>query len=162
MGIEVEAAVEYLGDIDHYESFAKTLTDPRSYAETLVDPLRKLGKHDRVTALMIYAGQNARDCWTFVMLPDSATASEYEDRFRMAFRDYFPITRAARDRKPAPQKVTVGTYEEFAAAGPRLERALSKAKGFKVLGIAIDPELGFTPGTAPLGFTRYCTRLIEV
>lgn len=162
VGIEVEAAVEYLGDIDHYESFAKTLKDPRPYAETLTAPLRKLGKHDRETALMIYAAQNARDCWTFVMLPDSSAASEYEARFRAAFQDYFPVTRPESDRKPGPRKVTIGTYEAFAAIGPRLERNLSKAKGFKVLGIAIDPDPGFTPGSAPLGFTRYCTRLIEV
>jgi hypothetical protein len=96
------------------------------------------------------------------MLPDPGTASNYEYNLQRLCKGFFPVTRAATDCTPARGKITVGTYKEFEAAGRRLERHLSAASGFKVLGIAIDPAAGFTPGGAPLGFTRYCTRLIEV
>jgi hypothetical protein len=97
-----------------------------------------------------------------VMLPDQGAASNYEYRFESLFNGIFSITRAGIDCTPARGKVTVGTYREFEAAGARLERALSAAHGYKVLGIAIDPAAGFTPDRNTLGFTRFCTRLIEV
>lgn len=132
------------------------------YSRMLATPLRKLDKNDRMLALGIYILQHASDCWTHVMLPDPGTASAYEYSLHRLCKGIFPVTRAATDCTPARGKVTIGTYKEFEAAARHLEHDLSAASGYKILGIAIDPATGFTPGGAPLGFTRYCTRLIEV
>jgi hypothetical protein len=132
------------------------------YGRMLTDPLRKLDTADRITALGMYLLQEARECWIHVMLPDPGTASSYEYGLQRLCSIMFPVTRVTSDSSPARGKITVGTYKEFEAAARRLERALSAANNLKVLGIAIDPAAGFTRGSAPLGFTRYCTRLIEV
>jgi hypothetical protein len=132
------------------------------WSKMCADPLRELDTDARMTALAMYIIQHGQECWTHVMLPDQGTASNYEHRFQRLFNGIFSVTRVAIDCTPSRGKVTVGTYEEFEAAGTRLERDLSAASGYKVLGIAIDPAVGFTPGGHPLSFTRHCTRLIEV
>jgi hypothetical protein len=95
-------------------------------------------------------------------LPDPGTASGYEDSLQRVGDDIFPVTPAAADCTPARGRVIAGTHKEFEFVGRRLERDLSAVSGFKIPGIAIVPPAGFTPGGAPLGFTRNRTRLGKV
>lgn len=138
----------------------------RAYTAALVKTsgLRDFKHQDRARTLAIYIAMHCRDCWTHVLLPDPDTALDYEKIFRSLNEGFaiFTVARVTGDCEPGPQKATIGTYAEFAAAGSRLERALPQTGDLKVLGLAIDPGPGFAQGQAPLAFTRHYTRLIEV
>lgn len=106
----------------------------------MTDHFRRLGRRDQILTVLLLAGVYAVQRGSVhLMTPDPASAQDYEEIFRQVLVP-LKVSIERVNRAPAPARsITIGTQEQFAAAGSRPDSGQPGSGGTGAMAVIVDP-----------------------